>query len=104
MRVVWDYKTASDESIQRSVSSIDWDFLFWGKSTHKRVDILNECLQNIFHNFAPNKVAKCDYRQPPGMTDSIKNKLKERAKLTKRYFKVAKKDSDLVQINALSNE
>ena len=47
---------------------------------------------------------KCDYRQPPWMTDSIKNKLKERAELTKKYFKGGKKDSDLVQINALSNE
>ena len=38
------------------------------------------------------------------MTDSIKNKLKERAELTKKYFKGGKKDSDLVQITALSNE
>ena len=38
------------------------------------------------------------------MTDSIKNKPKERAKLTKKYFKRGKKDSDIVQINALSNE
>ena len=68
------------------------------------VDILNACLTNIFHNFAPNKVIKCDYRQTPWMTDSIKNKLKERAKITMKYFKGGKKDSDLVQINALSNE
>ena len=66
--------------------------------------MLNECLKNIFHNFVPNKVIKCDYRQPPWMTDSIKNKLKARAKLTKKYFKGGKKDSDLVQITALSNE
>ena len=39
---------------------------------------------------------KCDHRQPPWMTDSIKNKLKERAKLTKRHFKSGKKDYDLV--------
>ena len=38
------------------------------------------------------------------MTDSIKNKRKERAKLSKKYFKGGKKGSDLVQINALSNE
>ena len=47
---------------------------------------------------------KCDYRQPPWMTDSLKNKLKERAELTEKYFKGGKKDSDLVQITALSNE
>ena len=94
MREVWDYKNASAESTQRSISSIDWDFLFWRKSINKKVDILNECLTNIFHNFVPNKVIKCDYRQPPWMTDSINNKLKERAKLTKKYFKGGKKDSD----------
>ena len=104
MREVWDYKNASAESTQRSISSIDWDFLFWRKSINKKVDILNECLTNIFHNFVPNKMIKCDYRQPLWMTDSKKNKLKERAKLTKKYFKGGKKDSDLVQINALSNE
>ena len=104
MREVWDYKNASAESIQHSISSIDWDFLFWGKSIYKKFDILNECLTHIFHNFVPNKVIKCGYRQPPWMTDSINNELKERAKLTKKYFKGGKKDSDLVQINALSNE
>ena len=87
MRDVSDYKNASAESIQRSASSIDWDFLFWGKSINKKFDILNECLKNIFHNFEPNKVIKCDYRWPPWMTDYIKNKLKEHAKLTKKYFK-----------------
>ena len=90
-------KNASSECIQRSVSSIDWEFLFWGKSINKKVDRVNECLKNIFHNFVPNKLIKCDYRQPPWVTYSIKNTLKERAKLRK-------KDSDLVQINALSNE
>ena len=46
---------------------------------------------------------KCDYRQPPWMTDSINNKLKERAKLAKKYFKRGKKESDLIQVTAVSN-
>ena len=58
MRGDWEYKNASTESIQRSVSDIDWDFLFRGKSIKKKVDILNEHLKNIFHNFVPNKVIK----------------------------------------------
>ena len=39
---------------------------------------------------------KCDYKQPPWMTYTIKNKLKERAKLTKKYFKRGKRKFDLV--------
>ena len=62
MREVWNYKNASTESLQRSVSSIDSDFLFRGKSIRKKFDILNECLKNIFHYFVSNKVIKCDYR------------------------------------------
>ena len=38
------------------------------------------------------------------MTDSIKNKLREYAKLTKKYFKCGKKEFDLAQITAVSNE
>ena len=38
------------------------------------------------------------------MVGSIKSKLKERAKSTKKYFKSGKKVSDLVQITAASNE
>ena len=55
MREVWAYKNASTESIQCSVSNIDWDFLFLGNSINKKIDILNECLKNIFHKFAPKK-------------------------------------------------
>ena len=100
MREVWDYKNTSAESAQRS--SIDWDFLFRGKSINKKVDILNKCFKNIFQNFVTNKVIMYDYRQPPWMSDSIKNKLKERANLIKKYFKGGKKGS--VQITALSKE
>ena len=49
-------------------------------------------------------MVKCDYRQPCWMTNSIKKITKKRAKPTQKYFKGRKKDSDLVQITALSNE
>ena len=79
MREVWDYKNNCAESINHAVSSIDWNFLFPRKFINKKVNILNGFFKNIVHNFFPNKVMKYDYRQPPWMTDSIKNKLKERA-------------------------
>ena len=82
LREVWDYKNANVNHIQSAVSSIDWDFIFHGANVNKKVDILNECLKNIFHNFIPNRIIKCNYRDPPWMTDVIKSKLKERSYLT----------------------
>ena len=87
LREVWDYKNANVNHIQSAVSSIDWEFSFRGANVNKKVDILNECLKNIFHNFTPNRIIKCNYRDPPWMTDLIKSKLKERSYLTKTYYK-----------------
>ena len=74
MREVWDYKNASIERIQRHVSSVAWDYQQKGWHTIWVFEELH------------NKVIQCDYRKPPWMTDSVNNKLKERAKLTKKYF------------------
>ena len=60
LREVWDYKNANVNHIQSAVSSIDWEFLFRGANVNKKVDILNECLKNIFHNFIPNRIIKCN--------------------------------------------
>ena len=84
---VGDFKNANVSHIQSAVSSIERDFLFRGANFNKDVDILNECLKNIFCNFIPNRIIKCNYRDPSWMTDAIKSKLKERSYLTKTYYK-----------------
>ena len=55
IREVWDYRNTKLENIQQSVSGIDWDFMFQEKTVSQKVNILNECLLNVFHNFIPNK-------------------------------------------------
>ena len=101
---VWDYKDANSSYIQSTVSNINWDFLFRGTEVNKKVVILNECLKNICHNFIPNRMIKCNYRHPPWMTDDVKTKLKERSKLTKKYYKNCNMKSDFDMVIAKSNE
>ena len=132
MREVWDYKNANVNPIQIAFSSIDWEFLFHGTNVNKKVDILNECLKNIVHDFIPNKIIKCNvnkkvdilneclknivhdfipnriiksnYRDPPWMTDLIKIKLKERSYLTKTYNKYGKRKSDFEKLIVKTKE
>ena len=52
---VWYYKNADSSYIQSAVSNTDWEFLFRGTDVNKKVDISNECLKNIFHNFIPTE-------------------------------------------------
>ena len=104
MREVWDYKNANVNPIQIAFSSIDWEFLFRGTNVNKKVDILNECLKNIVHDFIPNRIIKSNYRDPPWMTDVIKIKLKERSYLTKTYNKYGKRKSDFEKLIVKTKE
>ena len=80
-------KTANMENIKKVISNSDWNKEFENLSLGDRVEFLNKSLLNIFRNYIPNKKVKCDYRQPPWMTDSIKKSLKERCKLIKFFYK-----------------
>ena len=80
------------------------EFLFGGANVNKKVDILNECLKNVFHNFIPNRIIKCNYRDLPWMTDVIKSQLKEWSYLTKTYYKYGKRKSDFEKLIVKTNE
>ena len=104
IREVWDSKNAVIENIHQSVSGIDWDFMFQGKPVNQKVNILNECLLNVFHNFIPNKQIKFNCKDPPWMTETVKSKLRERSNLVKRYYKNGNKNTDLEKALTKSNE
>ena len=104
LREVWDYKNANVNHTKSAVSSIDWEFLFHGANVNKKVDILNECLKNIFHDLIPNRIIKCNYRDLPWVTDVIKSKLKKRSYLTKTYYKYGERKSDFEKVIVKVNE
>ena len=59
---VCDYNNAKVENVQQSVSIIDWNFIFQGKTVDQKVNVLNKCLLNVFHNFISNKKIKFNYK------------------------------------------
>ena len=58
----WDYKNAKVENIQRSVSGINWDFIFQGKPINQKVNIYNKCLLNVFRSFILSKKIKFNFK------------------------------------------
>ena len=73
---VWDYEKANIEHIKKAISNFDWNKAFENLSGDEKVDFLNKTFLNIFRNYIQNKKIKCDYQQPPWMTDIIKKSLK----------------------------
>ena len=66
-RLVWDYKKANIDSIQKALKQINWRFLFSNKSVHQQIEILNNTLMNVFSNFIPNKFVTFNENDPPWM-------------------------------------
>ena len=77
-------------NIQQSIADIDLEFLFQGTADNRKVEILGESLNNTFHNYIPNKIIKCDYKELPCMSEVIKSKLNEPSKLARTFFKMVR--------------
>ena len=66
--------------------------------------ILNETLLNIFSNFVPNKLIIIDDRDPPWMTEEIKEKIKRKNKIYKEFIKGNKSHDDYIKLERIISE
>ena len=80
---MWDFKRANISSTRKAMKMVDWQFMFLNKNTHEQVAIFNDILMNIFSNYIPNKYVTIDDRDPPWMTEKIKNKINLKRSLSK---------------------
>ena len=63
---------AENVLINRSIESLDWPKLFFGKDVHEQSILFKKTILNIFHNFIPNKLIicdDCDDKDAPWMND-----------------------------------
>ena len=65
------------------ISELD---IFSNKTADETVTSLNNILLNIFRNFISNKVIKVGYKYPNWMNPKIISYLRNRSKLTRRYY------------------
>ena len=104
VREVWDYSKADVQNIKKSIKEFNWGKTLESFSIDSKADLLNETLLNIFWNYITIKKIKCDYRQPPWMTNKIKISLEECSKLTKCYYKNGQKKSDYEKLFKKSSD
>ena len=57
--------------------------MFLNKNTHEQVAIFNDIVMNTLSHYIPNKYVTIDDRDPPWMTEKIKNKINLKRSLSK---------------------
>ena len=85
-RLVWDYKKVNIDSIQKALEKINLRFLFSYKSVHQQNKVLNSTTMNVFSNFIPNKLVTFNDKDPPWMSEYLKNKIKWRNRIYAEYL------------------
>ena len=70
---IWDYNKAETDLISHCIENVDWSNLFPVKYMHELLEILNQKILNIFHNFIPNKTIFRGDRDPPWMNGKVKS-------------------------------
>ena len=91
--LVWDFKRADVNAITTAINQVDWKFMFSCKNVHQQVNIFNKTIINIFSNFIPNKLVTFDDKDPPWMTEKLKEKIKWKHKVYRDYLKKWKRGS-----------
>ena len=87
-RTMWDYyKNADSISVRHSLSSVNWARCILHRNPNNQAEFLINCIKNVFCNHCPSKVVTCHHKDAPWMTSEIKNKLKAKTKIYKKYVK-----------------
>ena len=87
-KTMWDYKNADVMlSIKCSFLSVNWERSIQHRNPNNQVGFLTNCIENTFSNFCPKKVVTCHHKDAPWMTSEIKQKLKEKTRIYRKYVK-----------------
>ena len=71
-----DFKEADVNAITTAINQVDWKFMFSYKNVQQQLNIFNKTIINIFSNFIPNKLVTFDDKDPPWITEKLKEKRK----------------------------
>ena len=85
-RLVWDYKKVNIDSIQKALEKINLRFFFSYKSVHQQNKVLNSTIMNVFSSFIPNKLVTFNDKDPPWMSEYLKNKIKWHNRIYAEYL------------------
>ena len=100
LRAIWHYGRANSDAIQRSLKAFPWAQHFrLNNNVHWQVKSFTEIFLNIMSNFVPHNVKKMVPRDPPWITKTIKNKLKQKNRLYKGYKKHGYKEEDKIRLD-----
>ena len=98
-RLVCDFKRADVIAKITAINQVDWKFLLSCKNVHQQVIFFKKTIINIFSNFITNKLVTFDDKDPPWMTEKLKEKIKWKLKVYRDFLKNGKTEADYMHVH-----
>ena len=101
--LIWDYSKANTTNIRESISQINWNEALKNLDVNNQDNYFTNCILNIFTNFVPSKTITCKDKEPPWMTETIKQLCYNKSKIYKKYVKNGRSDVDKNELQNVTN-
>ena len=76
--LVWDYKNANSQSINKAIERLNWEKLIQNKNIQDYLKHLNEIIANTAHNYIPNKCITSNGKDLSWLNDHIKHLINQK--------------------------
>ena len=103
-RQVWDYSKANKEEIWNPLLNIDWSFKFSDLAVDEMTSIFATLVMDIMLRYIPNKMIKCNDRDPPWITPEIKTVIKHKHRVYNMNVRRGRKPEEWEYVRVTRNE
>ena len=84
-RTISDYSKANTRMIRDLINDIDWQSRFVGLGSSEMTELFTGTIFAILSANIPNKVIKCNDKDPPWITPELKTAIKRKHRVFKKY-------------------
>ena len=104
-RLVWDYKNADSQSINKAIKIFIWEELFQNKNIHDQLKLFKETIINIVSNYIPNECIICnDDKDAPWLNDHINRLINQENEIFKKHLKDGLPDSVYERLQTITRD
>ena len=103
-RTVWEYGKANVAKIKADLNAVDWKTLFTGLGSEDMADIFTNITYSILSENIPNKVIKCNDKDPPWITSELKTAIKRKHRVFKKFLDRGRRQEDWNLVKEVRNE
>ena len=103
-RTVWEYFKANVANVEADLNAVDWKTIFSGLGSEAMADIFTNITYSILSDNFPNKIIKCNDKDPPWITSELKTAIKRKHRVFKRFLDRGRRQEDWNLVKEVCNE